>query len=180
MRLGPLPADRWDDAVDRALVGMLPADRRNPRDAGVALSTLVRHPDLAKAFLGFNIHLLFRSTLPERLRELAILRVAYRRGCDYEWAHHVSMGRAAGLSDTDIEDLQHAAAADGLDRAVLAAVDELEDQSRVSDATWAALGEKLDDRQLMDLVFTVGCYSMLAMAFNTFGVELEQQTEQER
>lgn len=180
MRLGPLPADRWDDAVDRALAGMLPADRRNPRDAGVALSTLVHHPELAKAFLGFNIHLLFRSTLPERLRELAILRVAFRRGCDYEWAHHVAMGRAAGLRDNDIEDLQHGSAADAFDQAVLAAVDELEDRSRISDVTWAALSERLDDRQRMDLVFTVGCYSMLAMAFNTFGVELEQNTEQER
>ncbi|HET9874887.1 MAG TPA: carboxymuconolactone decarboxylase family protein, partial [Mycobacterium sp.] len=89
MRLGPLPADQWDDAVQQALAGLLPAERRNPQGAGNALGTLARHPDLAKAFLKFNVHLLFRSTLPERLRELAILRVAYRRGCSYEWAHHV-------------------------------------------------------------------------------------------
>ncbi len=159
---------------------MLPAARRNPTDAGVALATLVRHPKLAKAFLGFNIHLLFRSTLPERLRELAILRVAHRRGCTYEWAHHVAMGREVGLSEADIEDLQHGTAAAPLDRTVLAAVDELEEQSRISDATWSALAEQLDERQRMDLVFTVGCYSTLAMAFNTFGIELEPQTEQER
>jgi hypothetical protein len=36
------------------------------------------------------------------------------------------------------------------------------------------LGERLDDRQRMDYVFTVGCYTLLAMAFNTFGVEVEQ------
>ena len=41
----------------------------------------------------------------------------------------------------------------------------------ISDETWAALGEQFDERQRMDLVFTVGCYGMLAMALNTFGVE---------
>jgi hypothetical protein len=41
----------------------------------------------------------------------------------------------------------------------------------MSDATWAALGECWDTRQLMDFVFTVGGCHMLAMALNTFGVE---------
>lgn len=175
MRLGPLPADQWDEDVQRALSGMLPAERRNPDDAGTALATLVRHPALAKAFLRFNVHLLFASTLPERLRELAILRVAHRRGCNYEWAHHVDMGKDAGLTDTEIQDLQHGVAGNDLDRAVLAAVDELDDKSNVCDATWNVLAAHLDERQRMDLVFTVGCYSLLAMAFNTFGVELEEK-----
>lgn len=175
MRLGPLPADQWDEEVQRALSGMLPAERRNPEGAGTALATLARHPDLAKAFLRFNVHLLFRSTLPARLRELAILRVAYRRGCSYEWTHHVDMGKDAGLTDTEIQDLQHGVASGELDRAVLAAVDELDDKSNVSDATWNVLSEHLDERQRMDLVFTIGCYGLLAMAFNTFGVELEEE-----
>ena len=62
-----------------------------------------------------------------------------------------------------------------LDRAVLSAVDELGDTCNLSDRTWAALGENLDERQLMDLVFTIGAYSMLAMAFITFDVEPEQE-----
>ena len=60
MRVPPLPADEWDDAVDHALSGMLPAERRNPADAGNLLATLVRHPKLTRAFLRFNNHLLFR------------------------------------------------------------------------------------------------------------------------
>ena len=92
MRVPPLPADQWDEAVDHALAGMLPEERRNPADAGNILATLVRHPDLTRAFLRFNVHLLFSSTLPPRLRELAILRVAHRHHCDYEWVHHVKHG----------------------------------------------------------------------------------------
>jgi 4-carboxymuconolactone decarboxylase len=175
VRVPPLPADEWDDTVDHALSGMLPAERRNPAGAGNLLATLVRHPKLTRAFLRFNNHLLFNSTLTPRLRELAVLRVAHLSSCEYEWRHHVVMGRETGLTDDVIDGIQRGEATDELDRAVLNAVDELEDKSNVSDATWATLTEHLDERQCMDLVFTIGCYGALAMAINTFGVEPDQE-----
>ena len=164
VRVPPLPADQWDDAVDHALSGMLPPERRNPEAAGNLLATLVRHPKLTRSFLRFNNHLMFSSPLPDRLRELAVLRVAHRRHCEYEWRHHVRMGGEAGLSDDVIDGIQRGEA-----------VDELEDKSEVSDATWATLSEHLDERQRMDLIFTIGCYGALAMAINTFGVEPDQE-----
>jgi len=175
MRLTPLPADEWDDEVQLALKGMLPRDRQNPEGAGTALSTLVRHPDLTKAYLGFNVYLLFRSTLPARLREVAVLRVAHRRDCAYEWDHHAEMAKAEGLTDADVEAIRNGGANEDLDRLVVQATDELEDKSNLTDETWAALGEHLTERQRMDFVFTVGAYGMLAMAFNTFGVQLENE-----
>ena len=174
MRVPPLPADQWDDSTRKALSGMLPEDRCNPDDAGTALATLVRHPELTKAFLRFNVYLLTRSTLPPRLRELAILRVAHRAHCVYEWAHHVDLGMREGLTEDEIDAVQRGEADDDFDRIVLAGVDELFDKSELSDATWSALSERFDERQRMDFVFTVGCYTALAMAFNTFGVELEK------
>jgi 4-carboxymuconolactone decarboxylase len=175
VRVPPLPADEWDDDVDHSLSGILPAERRNPDDAGNLLATLVRHPKLTRAFLRFNNHLLFSSTLPPRLRELAVLRVAHRHSCEYEWRHHVDMGREVGLTDADIDGVRRGEATGELDRAVLNAVDELGEKSTVSDPTWAALSEHLDERQRMDLVFTIGCYGALAMAINTFGVEPDQE-----
>lgn len=62
----------------------------------------------------------------------------------------------------------------------MTAADELEETSRLSPATEAVLTKHLDEQQLMELVFTVGCYSILAMAFNTFGVELDEKPEAER
>ncbi|WP_431236886.1 carboxymuconolactone decarboxylase family protein [Mycolicibacterium aichiense] len=175
MRLAPLPAEQWDDEVQLALKGMLPRDRQNPEGAGTALSTLVRHPDLTKAYLGFNVYLLFRSTLPARLREVAVLRVAHRRDCTYEWEHHVEMAKAEGLTDDDVEAIRTGRANTELDGLVVRATDELEEKSNLTDETWAALGEHLTERQRMDFVFTVGAYGMLAMAFNTFGVQLENE-----
>jgi 4-carboxymuconolactone decarboxylase len=175
VRVPPLPEDQWDDAVDHALSGLLPAERRNPEAAGNLLATLVRHPKLTRAFLRFNNHLLFSSTLPARLRELAVLRVAHLHGSEYEWCHHVRMGREAGLTDDVIDGIQRGEASEELDQAILRAVDELQDKSVISDATWATLSERLDERQRMDLVFTIGCYGALAMAINTFGVEPDQE-----
>lgn len=174
MRLGPLPADQWDDTARHALASMLPEERRNPHDAGNLMATLVRHPDLARAFLRFSGYLMARSALPPRVREQAILRIAHRRGSEYEWLHHTKMGKKAGLSDADIAAVQSGDPADAFDRAVLSAVDELDEKSSLSDATGAALSERLDERQRMDFVFTVGGYAALAMAVNTFGIEVEQ------
>ena len=179
MRLPPLPADQWDEAAQQALSAMLPRGR-NPRDANNALATFAHHPALAKAFLRFNVHLLYSSTLPPRIRELAILRVAHRRDCAYEWSHHVDMAKERGdHRRPDRGGADAARPATTFDRAVLTAVDELDEKSQLSDQTWAALGERLDDRQRMDFVFTVGCYTLLAMAFNTFGVQLEHADQEQ-
>ena len=175
MRLPPLPADQWDDAVQQALAVMLPEERRHPESASNILSTFIRHPDLTKAFLRFNVHLLYRSTLSPRLRELAILRVAHRTDSKYEWEQHVKLGQREGLTGDEIAGVQRGEAADEFDRTVLAGVDELLDRFELSDATWSALGERLDERQRMDFVFTVGCYVTVSMALKTFGVELEQE-----
>ena len=182
MRVQPLPANQWDEAVQHSLSGMLPPERRNPRDAGNLISTLARHPKLARAFLRFSGYLLYGSTLPARIREQAILRIAHRRGCTYEWSHHVNIAKEAGLSEAEIAATQTGETNDEFDRAVFNAVDELDERSELSDQTWTALSKRLDERQRMDFIFTIGGYIGLAMALNTFGVELEkaEQNGQER
>ncbi len=159
-RIPPLPQEEWDlDALSALSLG-----QRLPPSNLVGL--LAHHPDLAKAFLIFNRHLLGNSTLPKRTRELAILRVAWRRRCRYEWASHLRIGRRAGLTHEEIGQVR-----DGAPTLINRAVDELAEDARLSDGTYQALAAGLDHRQLMDLVFTIGAYDMLARACNTFGVE---------
>src|SRR5436190_23742181 len=62
-------------------------------------ATLARHPKLLKRWLVFGTHVLGKSTLTPRERELLILRIGWRCGSDYEWGQHVVIGRAAGLTD---------------------------------------------------------------------------------
>ncbi|MEV5849726.1 carboxymuconolactone decarboxylase family protein [Streptomyces sp. NPDC051985] len=177
-RLPPLPDDQWDDRTREVLAALLPRRMRNAEAAGNAMSTLVRHPDLTAAFLPYSTYLLVGSTLPDRLRELVVLRVARRRNCAYEWAHHVLAAQQCGLTEAEIEAAGQGKADDPLESTVLRAVDELEDGSDMSDDTWAALTEHLDERQLMDLVFTVGTYALMATAFNTFGIRPEHDARE--
>jgi alkylhydroperoxidase family enzyme len=58
--------------------------------------------------------------------------------------------------------------------ALVRAADELRRDSCLSDATWAALRERLSTEQVLDLIFTVGQYAMLAGALNSLGVQLDE------
>ena len=57
---------------------------------------------------------------------------------------------------------------------MLRSVDELIGDGEMTDATWSVLAGELDEQQLMDLVFTVGAYEVLALAFRSFGIELDE------
>lgn len=183
-RIRPLPPAEWADAMREALAALRPPEPRHPlptrggdRPKGLnALGTLARHPALTRAFHTFNGHVLFASTLSARQRELLVLRVAAVRDAAYEWAQHVVLAGDAGLDGDEIARIAEGPGAPGwspLDRAMLGAVDELIARATISDATWGVLAGELDEQQLMDLVFTVGAYDLLAMAFRSFGVELD-------
>ncbi|WP_427917675.1 carboxymuconolactone decarboxylase family protein [Streptomyces sp. cg40] len=167
VRIPPVPYDEWD----HDLFSVINPDKKLP-EANV-LGIFQRHPALARAFLTFNMHL-NTTTLPVRVRELAVMRVAWRRGSRYEWASHVLIGRKYGVTEAEIEEVRT-----GADTLLNRAVDELDTDSGLSDATYAALGVDLDEHQLMDLVFTIGAYTMLTMALNTFGVELDPVISEE-
>ncbi len=138
--------------------------------------TLVRHPKLFKRWLVFANHVLFRSTIPPRDREILILRTGWRCRAEYEWGQHVIIGKAVGLSDDEIlriADGSEAPGWDPFDAALLRAADELHEDHFISDATWKDLGERYSTEQLMDAVFTVGQYTLVSMALNSFGVQLD-------
>ncbi|MDA2893713.1 carboxymuconolactone decarboxylase family protein [Mycolicibacterium sp. BiH015] len=173
-RLDPLPAERWDDAACDALSPLLPPERANPCDAGNVLGTLVHHPELARAYLTFNAHLLVASTLSARVREVALLRAVQVRPCGYLWDHHIPIARRAGLTAAEIDAIRAGDPPDGLDALVVRAVDELNESNTLGERTWSALRDHFDERQLMDLIFTIGCYQLLGAAVNVLGIQPEE------
>jgi alkylhydroperoxidase family enzyme len=143
-------------------------------------ATVANHPALAKDWMTFATHILRRSTLPARDREMLILRTGWLCKAEYEWAQHVRIGRTAGLSEADIQNIMKGPGAPGLapnDKLLLQASDELHQDKFVTDATWAALAKIYNKEQLMDLVFTVGQYTLVSMALNSFGVQLDEGLE---
>lgn len=165
----------WTDAQR----DILEPRERDGRVLGV-WSTCAQAPELCRAWLVFTDYLLRDSTLPLRDRELLILRIGWLNGGAYEWAAHTGVARSAGITDEELQRIVEGPDASGWtswDATLLRATDELHADALVSDATWLALTERYDQRQLMETVFTVGQYNLVAMYLNSLGVQFEDGFE---
>jgi 4-carboxymuconolactone decarboxylase len=171
-RLEPLQADQWNDAVRDIMKPMLARG-----EVFNIFKTLAHHPDLMRRWLVFGNHILFKSTLPARERELLILRIGWLCQAEYEWGQHVRIGLQTGLTDEEIHRIKAGPDAAGWnerDQLLLKATDELHKDAHLSDATWQGLSKHYHTQQLMDVVFTVGQYNLVSMALNTLGVQLDE------
>ena len=141
------------------------------------MRTLAQHPGLMRRWMVFANHILGKSTLPIRERELLILRIGYLCQSGYEWGQHVLIARQASMTDAEIRACQTGSSTPGLpelDRLLFKATEELHEDAHVSDETWAGLSQHLNTQQLMDVVFTVGQYNLVSMALNSFGVQPDE------
>ncbi len=139
--------------------------------------TLANYPALGRRWMVFANHILGKSSLAIRERELVILRIGYLCQAGYEWGQHVVIARNAGMTDDEIRSAKtgpETAGISELDRLLLKATDELHADAHVSDDTWNGLCAHLNQQQMMDLVFTVGQYNLVSMALNSFGVQLDE------
>lgn len=170
-RLAPLPEAEWGEEAKEVLGAL--------RGFGPTLNifaTLAHHPGLLKRWLVFGNHVLAKSTLEPRERELVILRIGWLCQSEYEWGQHVAIGRQCGLGDEEIRRIAAGPDAPGwsdFDATLLRAADELHRDSCIGDATWEALSRRYGKEQLIDLVFTIGQYTLVSMALNTLGVQRE-------
>jgi alkylhydroperoxidase family enzyme len=169
-RIPPVAADEAEEEARELLARFGDGEPLN------IFRTLARHPALLRRWLVFANHVLGKSTLPERERELLILRIGWLCRAGYEWGQHVLIGLDSGLTGEEIQRIKAGPDAGGWsdgDRDLLLAVDELHRDAHVSDATWARLAARWSTQQLMDVVFTVGQYNLVSMALNSFGVQPE-------
>ena len=138
--------------------------------------TLGRHRRLFRGWLHFAGTLMPGGRLSRRESETVILRVANRRGCDYEREHHRRLGLRAGLTVDDVDALGAPDTATDprwstRQAAMITAVDQLLEHRDLDDQTWASLRRRLDDRELIELVMLVGHYEMLATAITTLRIQ---------
>lgn len=170
-RIAPLPSSEWDSETAEML-------SRLKRDGQVfnIFATLARHPALLRRWTVFASHVLGKSTLPVRDRELVILRVGWLCRAGYEWGHHVAIGQEIGLTHEEILRVTAGPLApewDPFEATLLRAADELHADSFIGDQTWRALAARYNQQQLLDLVFTAGQYKLVCMVLNSAGVQLE-------
>jgi alkylhydroperoxidase family enzyme len=168
-RIPPLPPSEQDEQARELLTSVRVADA----PAANIFATLVRHPGLFRRWLPLGGKLL-AGKLPARDRELLILRTAVHCNAEYEWGQHRLIGLASGISEDEIDRVRSGAEGwSEFDGALLRAADELHNDSRISDATWATLASRYDDKQLIEVPMVVGHYHMVAFTLNSLGVQLE-------
>ena len=145
---------------------------------------LAHHPKLFKRFNLMGGFLLNKGRLPEREREIVILRVGWNARAVYEFGQHTVIGERCGLTPAEIAALASDSAtgdgpADGghtwsqADRDLIAMADELCADDCVSDETFARLADRWDEAQLVELVVCAGFYRLVSGFLNTFGVPLD-------
>ena len=139
---------------------------------------LVNSPDMARAFNGVGGYIRFKSKLDPRLRELAILQVGWLEKSEYEFTHHVKIGKEFGFTDKDIAGLISDSAGEPsklepLVKAVLKGAREMTRELAMSEATFAEIKQHLSDEQMVDLVLTIGFYCAVVRVLATMKIDNE-------
>jgi alkylhydroperoxidase family enzyme len=139
---------------------------------------LLNHPTLARALNDLLATMLWHGKLDTRLRELAIMRIGWLSASDYEWTQHWRVALGLGVSADDLVGVQNWQAHNGfgpVERAVLAATDDVVRDGAVSADSWAACERELgpDPAVLIELVTAIGAWRMIASILHSLKVPLE-------
>lgn len=137
---------------------------------------MVQHPDLYRVYIPFAEKLMRHSILSPREREILILRTLELCDETYDAPHHRLIAIQAGLTNADID---AAIAGRGKclssnEQLLVKAAEELVTDQAISDETWRLLAQYYSRQQLMEIVFLVGNYTMMAMATKSFGITAEE------
>ena len=141
---------------------------------------LVNSPDMARAFSGLGGYIRFKSKLDPRLRELAILQVGWLEKSEYEFTHHVKIGKEFGVTDEDIKGLMEETEGkpsqlDPLAKAILRGAREMVKDLAMSDTTFAEIKKDLSDEHMTDLVLTIAFYCAVVRVLATMQIDNEPQ-----
>ena len=172
-RLAPIRDDEFTDET-RAFFGQWVGGIFQNADRHPVLRTFAHNPALANAFSVLNVHVLSANSLPVKERQIAIMRTTWLTKATFMWSSHLNTSLRCGLSDEMYGPIQRGADDpyfSDFERAVVRGTDELVRDHTLSDATWQALRAEWDNKQMLDFLFTVGLYVLLAGAINATGAE---------
>jgi alkylhydroperoxidase family enzyme len=138
---------------------------------------LLARPKYARALYQVLTDLLFRSTIPPRLRELLIMRIGWATAAEFEWAQHWDVATRAGVAPNDllaVRDWQAAERFSDADRAALAAADDVVANGVVGDASWAGLRSHFTEPELLEIVAVLATWHYVSVLVRSLRVPLDE------
>ena len=159
----------------------LPEEHRSLLDRPINLFRALAHnPEVLSWMERIGKWIRFESRLDPRLRELAILQVGYSSRSDYEFSHHVAIGKGFGVTDADLEALVAESRGEdsGLppaERAVLRAARELTEGTTLDEGTWRALRDSFELPEIVELIFVITHYAQVVRVLGALEVDVEPE-----
>lgn len=147
-----------------------------PSNIGLMLANA---PASFQSWSEFAISILFHSNFEPRKREIAVLRVAHVTHSHYEWTHHVTLAKACGLTEDEINqiDTEDPVISLGEEGNLLCRVaDEITNDVRLSDEALALILERYGVQGATELVLCVSYFNFVSRFLESTRVELEERS----
>ncbi|MXX63325.1 MAG: carboxymuconolactone decarboxylase family protein [Holophagales bacterium] len=155
----------------------LAPEDRELLDRPINLARMLAHsPSGTRAFRHTGAWIRHKARFDTRLREMAILRIGVLTRTDYEYSHHIELGRKFGMFDDDIRAVIAGPEADSLpelERLVLTAADEVTEGLSISTETFDALRRHLDAELLVELTIIVSYYNAVVRMLRSLEIDVE-------
>jgi alkylhydroperoxidase family enzyme len=166
----PYPSVEDLAAEDRFLI---------PRNLNIQRA-LANNPAAFRQFAHIGMWFRFECELEPRLRELAILATGYAQASGYEFSHHLKVSKDFGITDDDIRAVidEHGGNASGLpplERAVIAAANQLTVDGVIEEVIWQALAAELSRDRMIELVLLISFYNHFARVMAALEVDIEPE-----
>ena len=165
-RFKPLSLEVMTPAQRRMAENLLAGPRKGMRGP---FSALLYSPEMGDIAQQLGAEVRFKNSLPAKLKELAILTVARFWTAQYEWYAHQRLALEAGLNPTIAADIAAGKRPSGMQADEVAIYDfasELLETREVSDAAFAAVKERFGEKAIIDLICTMGYYTLVSMTLN--------------
>ena len=136
---------------------------------GAPFNVYLRSPALAEQLRGVAEYIRFKTSLPFKLNEFAILVTARHWGAQYEWFAHHRLAVKAGLNPAIAEALAQGKRPTGMDAdetIIYNFSHELHTTHQISDATYKAVVDRFGEQGAVDLIAVNGYYTLVAMVLN--------------
>lgn len=176
-RMAPLTQDELTQEA-RDFLGRWSGGFFKNAEKNAVLMTFAHHPPVADLFSQLNIHILSTNTLPPRLRQIAIMRLAWVTRASFMWSSHLNTTVMAGVEPDFYQQVKVGADDpffDEMERHVIIATEDLINDQRINDESWNVLMRDWTKQQMLDFLFTIGVYYTVAILMRTLGVQRHEE-----
>lgn len=140
-----------------------------PGPLGGPFNVLLRSPEVGNIIQSLGAAIRFRSSIPSKLNELAIITTARHWSAHYEWQAHLRLALEAGLDPAIGEDIAKGRRPSKMSEEEAIVYDfsrELHETHGVSDETYKRALDRFGERGVMDLIAVNGYYGLVSMVLN--------------